>query len=139
MADSSSRGIRASNSRWSWWGKSIKYLGADGKHHFLNRKSSIHYLNKTLGSYSCISNRSSNNKILNKITTLHANLIPLLILAEQGDGEANYKLGTIYDRQEILSGITFPNNPQKALQYYQSAADVGHAEAQLRLGSICGN
>jgi TPR repeat protein len=50
-------------------------------------------------------------------------------LAEQGDAEAQYKLGTMYD---IGQGVPLDN--AKAGRWFRKAAEQGHATAQYKLG-----
>ena len=50
-------------------------------------------------------------------------------LAEQGDAEAQYNLGVMYERGE---GV--PQNDRQAVFWYRKAAEQGDAEAQYNLG-----
>jgi TPR repeat protein len=52
-------------------------------------------------------------------------------LAEQGDAEAQYKLGTMY-----AYGLFVPKNDAEAIKWFQKAADQGIPEAQLNLGLL---
>jgi uncharacterized protein len=52
-----------------------------------------------------------------------------LPLAEHGDGEAQFYLGTMYTK-----GWGVPPNPVEAARWYQRAASQGVAEAQYNLG-----
>jgi TPR repeat protein len=52
-------------------------------------------------------------------------------LAEQGDAEAQYKLGTMY-----ANGLFVPKNDTEAIKWYRKAADQGIPGAQLNLGSM---
>lgn len=49
--------------------------------------------------------------------------------AKQGDVEAMYRLARIYD-----DGILDTHNVSLAAQYYQQAANLGHAESQFMIG-----
>jgi uncharacterized protein len=49
--------------------------------------------------------------------------------AEQGDPNAQYKLGLVYD-----VGVGAPQDLAKAALWYQKAADQGHVAAQFNLG-----
>ena len=51
-------------------------------------------------------------------------------LAEQGDADAQFKLGTMYNRGE---GV--PQDHAEALKWYRRAADQGHDVAQYNLVS----
>ena len=51
--------------------------------------------------------------------------------AEQGDAEARYNLGVMYD-----NGQGVPRDYVEAVKWYRKAADQGHAAAQLNLGFI---
>ncbi|WP_043892741.1 tetratricopeptide repeat protein [Providencia sneebia] len=53
----------------------------------------------------------------------------ILEKAEQGDVNAQYNIGTIYD---VGEGI--PKDTAKAIGWYQKAAEQGHAKAQYMLG-----
>ena len=50
-------------------------------------------------------------------------------LAEQGDAEAQYNLGVMYD-----NGRGVPEDDGQAAFWYRKAAEQGHAEAQFNLG-----
>ena len=50
-------------------------------------------------------------------------------LAEQGDAEAQYKLGTMY-----ANGLFVPKNDAVAIEWYRKAAEQGIPGAQLDLG-----
>ena len=50
-------------------------------------------------------------------------------LAEQGDANAQFSLGKIYDY-----GQGVPRNDKTAVKWYRLAAEQGHAEAQFNLG-----
>jgi TPR repeat protein len=52
-------------------------------------------------------------------------------LAEQGDAEAQYKLGTMYD---IGQGVPLDN--AKAVRWFRKAAEQGDAPSQFRLGNM---
>jgi TPR repeat protein len=51
--------------------------------------------------------------------------------AERGDSEAQYLLGTMYDRRQLG-----PRDPADAARWYQKAADQGHPDAQDALGYL---
>ena len=51
--------------------------------------------------------------------------------AEQGDAEAQFNLGVLYD-----SGEGEKQNRVKAAEWYRRAAEQGHAEAQSKLGTL---
>ena len=50
-------------------------------------------------------------------------------LAEQGDAQAQYNLGTMYE-----TGKGVPGDDTEAVKWYRLAAEKGYLEAQLRLG-----
>jgi uncharacterized protein len=50
-------------------------------------------------------------------------------LAEQGNADAQYKLGEAYD-----DGLGVRHNAKEAVLWYRRAAELGHAKAQNRLG-----
>ena len=54
----------------------------------------------------------------------------LIAKADQGDAEAQFRVGSAYD-----SGNGAPRSGEKAYKYYTMAAEQGHAEAQNSLGS----
>ena len=54
--------------------------------------------------------------------------------AEQGDSDAQYNLGYMYE-----SGQGVPRNYKVAVNWYQKAADQGHANAQYNLGYMYTN
>ena len=58
----------------------------------------------------------------------------LLDAAEQGDPEAQVRLGHLYQR-----GDGVPENDAEAVAWYLRAAGQGYADAQFRLGSVYGN
>ena len=58
----------------------------------------------------------------------------LLDAAEQGDPEAQVRLGDLYQR-----GDGVPENDAEAVAWYLRAAGQGYADAQFRLGSVYGN
>ena len=55
--------------------------------------------------------------------------VRLVEAAEQGDAEAQYKLGLCYD---LAKGVT--EDDSKAVEWYTKAAEQGHVEAQYKLG-----
>ncbi|WP_443636326.1 tetratricopeptide repeat protein [Candidatus Njordibacter sp. Uisw_058] len=55
-------------------------------------------------------------------------------LAEQGDIDAQYNLGVMYD-----NGDGVPENDKTAVKWYTKAAEQGHASAQFNLGSMYQN
>ncbi|RUR32753.1 sel1 repeat family protein [Vreelandella andesensis] len=61
--------------------------------------------------------------------TYETDLEILRNLIEKGDPRAHYELGYLYEK-----GIGLPNDYSKAVCWYRSAAELGSAEAQLRLG-----
>lgn len=60
------KGIRASDCRWNWLGKSIKYKGEDNKEHYLNRTSARKFLKR----HHIDVKNLSNNDILIKISEI---------------------------------------------------------------------
>ena len=52
-------------------------------------------------------------------------------LAEQGDTEAQFNLGVMYDE-----GRRIPRDAVEAVHWYHKAAGQGHVEAQYRLGAM---
>ena len=61
----------------------------------------------------------------------HEPVEQLHVLAEQGDVEAQYKLGRIY-----ANGEGVPRNGSEAVRWYRLAADQGNVNAQYRLGNM---
>ena len=55
-------------------------------------------------------------------------------LAEQGDGDAQFNLGIMYD-----VGLGVRHDYAEALQWYRKAAEQGHAKAQFNLGLMYTN
>ena len=55
-------------------------------------------------------------------------------LAEQGDAEAQYNLGVMYDQ-----GYGVPQDYAEAMKWYRKAAEQGDAEAQHSLGYMYRN
>ena len=55
-------------------------------------------------------------------------------LADQGDVDAQFKLGVIYD-----IGLGVPENDAEAVKWYRKAAEQGHANAQSNLGFMYAN
>lgn len=53
------------------------------------------------------------------------------LLAQQGDAEAQYNLGVMYEK-----GQGVEQNYQQAVAWYQKAANQGDAEAQFNLGGM---
>lgn len=62
------KGIRVSDSRWSWLGRSIKYQGTDHQNYFLNRTSAKAYLKR----HGIKTSHFSDSKILKKIAELNS-------------------------------------------------------------------
>lgn len=60
-----------------------------------------------------------------------AEIVKLKILAEQGNAEAQYKLGLMYDM-----GKDVDQDYQKAFEWYEKSANQGLASSQSRLGSM---
>ena len=58
-------------------------------------------------------------------------ILAYLKRAEQGDADAQYKLGEMYEE-----GNGVPKNGEKAAEWYGNAADQGHALAQAALGAL---
>src|SRR5258705_28499 len=52
--------------------------------------------------------------------------------AEKGDAEAQYKVGLAYYRDDFRTG----ENYMEAADWFQKAADQGHASAQQKLGNL---
>ena len=55
-------------------------------------------------------------------------------LAEQGDAQAQYNLGMMYESGKGVAG-----DSAEAVKWYRRAAERGYLEAQLRLGVMYGN
>jgi TPR repeat protein len=55
-----------------------------------------------------------------------------LTTAEQGDAQAQYNLGIMYD-----NGQDVPQDYTAAASWYRKAAEQGHAQAQFNLGRTC--
>ena len=62
---------------------------------------------------------------------LSSDVKALIVKADQGDAEAQFKVGSAYD-----TGNGAPRNREMVLKYYTMAAEQGHAEAQNSLGSV---
>ena len=60
-----------------------------------------------------------------------AEIVKLKILAEQGNAEAQYKLGLMYDM-----GKDVDQDYQKAFEWHEKSANQGLASSQSRLGSM---
>src|SRR5579885_2603472 len=60
-----------------------------------------------------------------------AHAVSLRALAQEGDAEAQFKLGRIYDVGEEVR----QNYPQ-AIVWYMKAAEQGYAKAQFNLGNM---
>ena len=56
------------------------------------------------------------------------------LLAEQGDGDAQYYLGAMYHE-----GQGVPQDDQEAVKWYRLAAEQGDAKAQFNLGVMYAN
>jgi TPR repeat protein len=52
-------------------------------------------------------------------------------LAEQGDADAQYNLGIMYD-----TGLGVPENDAEAVKWFRKAAEQGYAYAQFKLGNM---
>ena len=55
----------------------------------------------------------------------------LRALADKGDAESQYKLGTAYDE-----GFGVPKNYTEAFKWFRLAAEQGHAHSQFRVGDM---
>jgi uncharacterized protein len=55
----------------------------------------------------------------------------LRALAEKGDAESQYKLGTAYDE-----GLGVPKSYTEAFKWFRLAAEQGHAHSQFRVGDM---
>ena len=62
-------------------------------------------------------------------TTVDMELESLRQRAEQGDADAQYNLGFVYD-----TGLGVPQDYTEAAAWYRLAADQGHTDAQHNLG-----
>jgi len=56
-------------------------------------------------------------------------IAPIIKLAKQGDAEAQYKFGVMYDY-----GFGVPKDSTEAAKWHKLAADQGHTDAQFNLG-----
>ena len=63
--------------------------------------------------------------------TATSDLDSLKVAAEQGDADAQYNLGHMYD-----TGEGIPKNPAEAVRWYRMAAEQGLADAQNNLGRM---
>ncbi len=62
----------------------------------------------------------------------YAGAVPLLApLAESGDAEAQFRLGTLYQ-----TGRGIEQDTRRAADYFAAAAQQGHAEAQVQYGIL---
>lgn len=55
----------------------------------------------------------------------------LRALAEKGQADSQFKLGTAYDE-----GLGVPKNYSEAFKWFRLAAEQGHAHSQFRLGAM---
>lgn len=62
-----------------------------------------------------------------KFNEMNANEI--LALAENGDSQAQYIVGIMYE-----DGVELPQNYNKAVIWYRKSAELGNADAQCTLG-----
>ncbi|MDF3055338.1 MAG: sel1 repeat family protein [Gammaproteobacteria bacterium] len=58
-------------------------------------------------------------------------------LAQEGDEEAQYALGRLYEFAASASQAQKDFNKRRAMPYYQAAAEKGHPEAALRYALGC--
>ena len=153
LKDSNERGIRASSSRWSWRGKSIKYKDSKGETCFLNRTSALKYLesHKTEAPLKNIRiSKLKDSEIKQKIADINQVLIAKH--AKESDQKIieTFKLSEDFielrDHAENLQdpaqlfklGENFDKlwNRTEAMKHYKLAADLGHAGAQKEMGII---
>jgi len=64
-------------------------------------------------------------------TKVMTNLEKIIVATEKGDKDAQYLLATMYER-----GKDVERNPQKALFYYEKAANQEHIDAQYKLATM---
>jgi len=74
-------------------------------------------------------NNQSSTTVTESSKNLPAAVQWYLELAKEGDAEAQYNLGSVYD-----SGFGVPVDSDEAVRWYKEAADQGHPRAQLKLG-----
>lgn len=61
----------------------------------------------------------------------HNQIMQLQAMANQGNAEAQYQLGLMYDTGDVVM-----QDYSKAFAWYKKAAEQGHAGAQSKLGSM---
>lgn len=149
-AEPGERGIRASNSRWSLLRGLIKYKGENGKNFYLNRSSAVKYIKDkskkyelSLVQYSLKKNNLdhiSNEEIPRYIGNL-LQISSLLKSSNQGDVNAHYQLGALYEnnnkRKSIWTISPGFSNIDKSISFYEQAGNQNHAESLFALGDIC--
>ena len=95
-----------------------------------------------LGQYQVRAAARDNNanislELIQEFTAIKAdeapNLEAMRAKAEQGDGEAQFELGWMYD-----NGKGVPKNDAEAVKWYRKAGENGHPIAQLSLGLMYG-
>lgn len=124
MAEPGDKGIRASRSRWSWLGKSIKYLGNDNKYYYVNANSAKKYTNKFSGTLGL----DTFSAIQEKIHTIQL-VKPIYTSAMQGNRASQHKLGLMYEK-----GTEVRRDIELAIRYYTMSANQGDLNSQLALG-----
>lgn len=60
----------------------------------------------------------------------------LILLAEEGDAEAQYVLALVYEEGLSEDGFEVSKDFQEAVRWYRSAAEQGKVEAQEKLGEM---
>lgn len=136
--DGKKKGIRASDSRWDWFGPSIKYRGEDNKDHYLNRASA----KKFLKANKIDTKKLKDDDIIAEIDKIKSSIIlknqlsessfsplvpSLLEDAEKEDPNALFQLGNIY-----FNGTKGEKRDlELAFGYYKKSADKGNLSAIL--------
>lgn len=110
----------------------LKEQKAKGASRF--KEAPLKYTSQEIG-YTKHSNNPVSNLNLRFIDDSNQNLSPQDLInslkkdAEEGDKEAQFKLGLCYTKGEIIS-----SNQEKAVKLFKKAARQGHADAQFQLG-----
>ena len=78
--------------------------------------------------YASSSDSEAKEKLLGTLAIVANNLSAFRILAEQGEANAQYLLGSVYDH-----GAGVPEDDKEAVKWYRKAADQGLSSAQFHL------
>lgn len=70
-------------------------------------------------------------KEANETSLAEQNINALILIAEQGDAQAQFRLGMMYRK-----GVGVAKNCEKAFKWLKKAAEQGHSNAQILLGTM---